>query len=63
MAEKLVLIYTEIAKEGSLKAKMDLAIKTKVPSTKAASLPDSPELIAEFKKAYKELTGKECPVH
>ncbi|MBI2420390.1 MAG: hypothetical protein HYV28_21220 [Ignavibacteriales bacterium] len=63
MGQKLIHIYDAIAKEGSLKAKMDLAVKTKIPSTKAATEADTPENIAEFRKAFKLITGKECPIH
>lgn len=62
MGQKLMAIYEAIAKEGSIKAKMDLAIKTKIPSVKAAQLEDTEENINLFKKAFKEITGKDCPI-
>lgn len=62
MGQKLIQIYEAIAKEGSIKAKMDLAVKTKLPSTKAATETDTPQKIEEFRRAYKEITGKSCPV-
>lgn len=62
MGQKLIQIYDAISKEGSIKAKMDLAIKTKLPSTRAATEVDSSEKIELFRNAYKEITGKDCPI-
>ena len=40
---------------------MDLAVETKVPSTRAALEADSPANIANFKKAILKITGKNPP--
>ena len=55
MASKLVQYYDEVAKLGGLKGKMRLAVLTKLPSSKAANEPDSPENIQNFEKAMQEI--------
>lgn len=62
MGSKLVSIYEEIAKEGEMLAKINLAKETKIPSTKAALEPDTPQNIELFRQAYKKITGKECGI-
>lgn len=62
MASKLLKFYDLIKQEGGLQAQMRLAVITSLPSTKAADAPDSPENLAKFKAAYKEITGKEPPI-
>jgi len=62
MAAKLVK-YFELAKaEGGLAIQMRLAMATGISSLKADSEPDSPENMAKFKSAYKEITGKDASV-
>ncbi len=61
MGDKLTKYYEHIQKEAGIAAKMRLAMITSVPSTLAATQPDSPDLIAKFKAAIKEITGKEAP--
>lgn len=61
MAEKLIQIYKLVNDELGMKGKMDLAIETKIPSTKASFEPDSPENLNKFKQAYEKLTGKRLP--
>ena len=61
MAAKLVKFYEVIGAAGGTQAKMRMAMATCVGSTIAASVPDSPDMIAKFRKAYKEITGKEAP--
>ncbi len=55
MAEKLLTYYDEAYKLGGLKARMRLAIKTKVPTPKAKEAPDTDENIAIFEKAFAEI--------
>lgn len=62
MAKKLIDIYTAISKEGGLNAQMRLAMITGIPGSKSAAEPDSPDNIAKFINAYKEITKKDCPV-
>ncbi len=62
MGEKLVKYYDFARQSGGPATTMRLAMKTGVPSTKAADVPDSPENVQKFKDAIKELTGQEVPV-
>jgi len=55
-------IYEEIKKAEGLKGQMRLAMLTGIPSAKAKDLPDSPDTMAKFAAAYKEITQKECPI-
>lgn len=62
MAAKLLKFY-DLAKEaGGLPVQMRLAMATGIPSTKAGEQPDSPELVAKFKAAYKEITGQDAAI-
>jgi hypothetical protein len=58
MADKLVKAFDIVKSEGGMKAQMRLAMKCGLSSDKAASTPDSPELIQKFEAALKEITGK-----
>lgn len=62
MAEKLLLYYKHISDLKGLEGKMKLAQETKIPSSKAAIEPDSPEVIEIFRKAYENITGRDAPV-
>lgn len=55
MAEKILQFYEEAGKMGGLKAKMRLAVLTDLPSSKAASTPDSPDNVKKFEQAMQEL--------
>lgn len=61
MGQKLLQLYDFVSKNGGLPAQMRVAMKTLVPSSKAGGVPDSPENIARFRSAIKEVTGKEAP--
>jgi hypothetical protein len=61
MAAKLVKYYEMVLAEGGVNAKMRMAMLTVVPSNIAGTLPDTPETVEKFKRAYKEITGKEAP--
>jgi hypothetical protein len=61
MAERLLLYYKYIREEKGLDGQVKLAQATKMPSTKAATEPDSPENIRRFRDAIKTLTGKDAP--
>lgn len=63
MGQKLTKIYELAKADGGATAQMRLVMKTCVPSAKAADLPDSPDLLAKFKAAYKEILGKDAPVN
>lgn len=55
MGAKLEEMYKKAEGLGSLKAKMRLAMLTGVPSAKAGSEADSPDIISKFENAIKEL--------
>ncbi|MGB9236724.1 MAG: hypothetical protein WCC04_20135 [Terriglobales bacterium] len=61
MADILMKYYQYVAEQSGAMGKMKLAMVTKVPSTKAAMDPDSPETIRIFQEAVKEITGKPAP--
>lgn len=62
MGQKLLQFYELIKVEKGIEGQMRLAMKTGCPSPKAAAMPDSPEIIAKFKAAFKEITGKDAPI-
>jgi hypothetical protein len=62
MAAKLVKYYELIQGLGGTKAKMRMAMATGVGSIIAAEAPDSPENLAKFRKAYKDIAGQEPPI-
>lgn len=55
MAQKLMQFYEKAKTLGGLKGQMRLAMLTTIPSTKAATEADSPELLAKFDTAMKEI--------
>ena len=61
MAAKLMQYYQYVSEQVGILGRTQLAMKTKIPSTKAAMEPDTPETIQLFKAAIKEITGKEAP--
>ena len=61
MAAKLVKYYELVQAAGGPTAKARMAMITVVPSILAKETPDTPENIAKFRKAYKEVMGVEAP--
>lgn len=61
MAERLLQYYNYVNKKRGLLGKIELAKLTKIPSVKASLEPDSPELIALFKKGVAKITGEPAP--
>lgn len=55
MGKKLLEYFNECARLGRLKAKMRLAVLTRMPSSRAESEPDSPENIQLFENAMREI--------
>ncbi len=55
MGNRLSAFYESANKLGGLKAKMRLAVLTKVPSEKAAMEADSSDNIAKFEAAMQEI--------
>ena len=62
MAQKLLAIYASAKEAGGMTAQMRLAMLTAMSAKKAETEPDSPENVVKFITAYKEITGKECPI-
>jgi hypothetical protein len=62
MGQALMKYYALIEKEGGMMAKMKLAAATRMPSVKAATEPDTADIVAAFRKAYQEITGKAAPM-
>jgi hypothetical protein len=62
MAEKLLQYYKYVSETVGIEGKTKLAKATKIPSTEAAHIPDSPEHIDLFMRAVEQLTGKKPPV-
>jgi hypothetical protein len=61
MAAKLMQYYDLADKNGGLTVKMRLAMKTGIPSDKAQSEPDSPDNLAKFYAAAKDIIGADVP--
>ncbi len=61
MGQRLMKYYEWVKQEGGLTMQMRLAMKTSYPSEKAKTVPDSPDLLAKFQAAAKEITGKTPP--
>jgi len=57
MAEELIKLYNYVGNEKGIQGKIELAKLTKVPSMRAATMPDSPEVVKQFKEAIKQITG------
>jgi len=55
--------YQYVSKESGLVGKVKLAQLTKIPATKAATTPDTPEMLAQFMAAVKQVTGKPAPAY
>jgi len=55
MGKRLEEFYQEAQRIGGMKGQMRLAMITLVPSNKAASIQDSPDVINKFTNAMKEL--------
>jgi hypothetical protein len=62
MGEKLLKFYEFAGQNGGVTAQMRLTIRTLIPSDKAGGAPDSPDNIAKFKAAIREITGKDAPI-
>ncbi len=61
MGVALQKLYEFVGREGGTVLRMRLAMKTGLSSEKAASTPDTPELIEKCRQAVREITGKEPP--
>ena len=63
MGKKLLDIYEAAGKEGGLAVQMRLAMLTGMAGPQAGNATDTAELVKKFTDAYKEITGKNCPVY
>ena len=63
MGKKLDDIYEAIKKEGGMSAQMRLAMMGGMTSAQAKTVPDTSDAVKKFANAYKEITGKNCPVN
>ena len=61
MAAKLMQYYDLANQRGGLPIKMRLAMRTGIPSEKAATAPDSPANLTKFYEAAKEVIGADVP--
>jgi len=61
MADRLMKYYQYVSEQVGASGRVKLATMTKVPSSKAAMEPDTPEIIKKFKDAINEITGKLPP--
>lgn len=59
MGERLMKYYGYAAQKGGLLLQMKLAMKTRLASDKARTLPDSAENLVLFQKALRELLPDE----
>jgi hypothetical protein len=55
MGAKLSEYYRKVEQIGGIKARLRLAVITRVSSDKAANEPDSPEHLKTFEAAFKEI--------
>ena len=61
MGERLLRYYKYVGDRAGLDGKRKLAFATGLPSIVAATEPDSPERIEEFKKAVEKITEAPAP--
>ena len=62
MGRKMLDIYDAIQKEAGMRGQMRLAMITGITSNNASNVLDTPDKLATFKAAFKEITQKECPI-
>ena len=55
MGQQLVELYRQAEAKAGITGKTRLAMKTAVPSTKAAMVPDDPDMIAKARAVIAEL--------
>jgi hypothetical protein len=61
MGQILLRYYKYIEENEGIFGKIRLAQLTHIPSSRAATEVDTPEIIERFKNAIKEITGKPAP--
>lgn len=61
MGEKLMEYYNFVEEAEGYTGKIELAKKTNLPGTKAATEPDTEENLRMFRDAIEEITGERPP--
>ncbi len=61
MGEKLLRYYKYIEENEGVFGKIRLAQLTHIPSARAATEVETPEIIERFRNAIKKITGKPAP--
>jgi hypothetical protein len=61
MAEKLLRLYKFVQDNAGPQAKVQVAMAAKLPSSRAAMEPDTPEAIRSLSAAIKSVLGKDPP--
>lgn len=61
MGRQLVAFYDYVEERKGREGKVQLAKLTRVPSVTAKGTPDSPDLVASFREAIKQITGNYPP--
>ena len=61
MGEKLIEYYSYVDEHGDLMDKMEVAQQTQLPSTEAATAPDSDENIEAVRDAIGDVLGEQPP--
>ena len=61
MGKKLVTYFEIVGEKAGVPGRMRLSLLTGITSRTAETKPDSPELLAEFYKAAKEILGPSAP--
>ena len=59
MGAKLQKAFDMAKEAGGLQVQMRLAMKSGMSADKAASVPDSPDIIQKMEAAFKEVVGKD----
>jgi len=59
MAEQLDRIYRIIEEKTGFKGRMRLVVKTGIPKSVAASMPDDPQVVEKFKYAASDILGRD----
>lgn len=61
MAEKMVKYYELIEAKAGVQGKMRMIMLTGVAAFIAKTVPETPDAIAKFQKAFREITGQDAP--
>jgi hypothetical protein len=62
MANKLSSIFQAVKKEKGPVGATRMILMTGITEDRSKTLPDTPEMVKKMADAYKEITGKPCPI-